>query len=134
MGAMAGPSVLKKIITKGQPVPSVEITDASLVPGAGTSIKLTWKLADDTKTANWKYAVYYGTNEMEMVSEGPRVNTSQTTVKVEGLHACESYSFVVCIIGPKGFGPPSSPFTKSTKFSAGAPPKNLQVREKYHAH
>ena len=43
------------------------------------------------------------------------------------LHACESYSFVVAIVGPKGFGPPSNPVSTSTKFAAGAPPKNLQV-------
>ena len=131
MGAMSGPSVLKKVLTKGKPIPQPQITGANLVPTSGTSIKLDWKLPEDTKSSrqiNWRYAVYYGTNDMKMVSEGPRFNTSQTNAKVSGLHACESYSFVVAIIGPKGFGPPSSPFTRATKFSPGAPPKNLQVR------
>lgn len=41
--------------------------------------------------------------------------------------SCESYSFAVAIVGPEGYGRPSQPVVKNTKFSPGAPPKNLQV-------
>ena len=109
-------------------MPKVEITEANLVPTSGTTIKLTWKLPEGTKNEGWTYAIYYGMKMTELISEGPRLNTTQTTAKVAGLHACESYSFVVAIIGPKGYGPPSNPKSQSTKFAAGAPPKNLQVK------
>ena len=113
--------------TNGNALPKPEITEANLVPTSGTTIKLTWKLPEDAKKEGWTYAIYYGLNMQEIISEGPRQNTTETTAKVSGLHACESYSFVVSIIGPKGFGLPSKPKTQSTKFAAGAPPKNLQV-------
>ena len=48
--------------------------------------------------------------------------------------SCESYAFVVAVLGSKqnggkwgGFGPGSDPYTKETKYSVGAPPKNLQA-------
>ena len=116
--------------TTGKTLPKPEITEANLVPTSGTTIKLTWKLSDDDAKNNegsWNYAIYYGMKMPEIISEGPRLNTTQTTAKLTGLHACESYSFVVAIIGPKGYGPPSDPVSESTKFAAGAPPKNLQV-------
>merc|ERR1719447_213641 len=129
MGPMSGPSVHKQVKTYGNPLPKPEITEAKLVPTSGTTIKLSWKLPDDAKKDGWIYAIYYGMKMTEIISEGPRFNTTPgvTTFKVPKLHACESYTFVVAIVGPKGFGPPSNPVSTSTKFAAGAPPKNLQA-------
>ncbi len=126
-GNLTGPATLKRVTTAGKSLPRPEIREVSVVPTAGTSIKLTWNLPEDAKTnSQYVYAVYYGMNVREMISNGPRLNTTETTVRVSGLHACESYSFVVLILGPKGYGPPSAPFTRSTKFAAGAPPKVIE--------
>ena len=125
LGSLSGPSVLKKVQTLGKALPKVEISKANLTPTSGTSIRLSWNKAKGTQ--DWTYAVFYGRNMVEMISEGVKATTKETSITVERLHACESYTFVVAIHGPFGMGPPSPPFSKSTKFSPGAPPKNLQV-------
>ena len=124
LGSLSGPSVLKNVQTLGKALPKPQISKANLAPTAGTSIKLTWNKA---KGQAWTYAVFYGRNIEEMITEGVRQTTTDTSLQIDRLHACESYTFVVAISGPKGMGPPSPPFSKSTKFSPGAPPKNLQV-------
>ena len=124
LGSLSGPSVLKNVQTLGKALPKPQISKANLAPTAGTSIKLTWNKA---KGQPWTYAVFYGRNIEEMITEGVRQTTTDTSLQIDRLHACESYTFVVAISGPKGMGPPSPPFSKSTKFSPGAPPKNLQV-------
>ena len=75
--------------------------------------------------------MYYGVNYKEILTGTP-LTTKDTTITVKDLHACEKYSFVVAIVGPQSFGPPSVPIAVSTKFSPGAPPKNLQVNSLFH--
>ena len=127
MGDMSGPNVLKHVDTSGKRLPTPNITSANVSPKSGTSIKLTWELPKDSKSQSFEYVVYYGLNFKELLRRNQNVTTDKTSITVDKLHACESYSFIVAIRGPRGFGPPSVPYVKSTKYSPGAPPKNLEV-------
>ena len=120
-----------EVTTSGRMLPQPIITDAQLGT-LGTTVKLSWKLADDEKrTGGWVYGIYYGTNAKRLLENAKaRAKTSTTkltTHSLEGLGSCESYSFVVCIIGPNGTGPASKVYTKSTKFAPGDAPKNLRA-------
>ena len=128
---LAGPNSLKPVSTSGKPLPTPIDIEGQLSPTSGTSIKLSWNLPNDTKNRNYVYGVYSGVNYKEILTGDP-VNTTDTTIMIKGLHACEKYSFVVAIVGPQSFGPPSVPIAVSTKFSPGAPPKNLQVNSLFH--
>ena len=128
---LAGPNSLKPVSTSGKPLPTPIDIEGQLSPTSGTSIKLSWNLPNDTKNRNYKYGVYYGVNYKEILTGDPET-TTDTTIMIKGLHACEKYSFVVAIVGPQSFGPPSVPISVSTKFSPGAPPKNLQVNSLFH--
>lgn len=55
--------------------------------------------------------------------------TRDTGLTVRGLQACQSYAFAVSVVGPVGFGPASEPATVETKYSPGAPPRDLKVRK-----
>jgi hypothetical protein len=125
---VAGPSERVMATTAGKSLPRPVISDAQVTPESGTSIKLTWKLPDDEKrTAGWTYGIYYGTNHEDLLLNGRRNVTDGQTFTVRHLDACQSYSFVVAVVGPKGVGLPSAPFTKLTKYSPGAAPKNLKA-------
>ena len=133
---MAGPNIIRQVQTYGKTLPRPTIIEAAISQTSGTAIKLTWNLPNDTKKRSFTYGVYYGVNMVEMLTGGQRINTTKTTVTVKDLHACESYSFVVAIVGPAGsasgpYGPPSTPVEKSTKYNPGAPPKNLKVCPTY---
>jgi len=45
-------------------------------------------------------------------------------------HACQNYQFIVAIADERGYGPASVPISKTTKYSPGAPPKNLKAELK----
>jgi len=123
-----GPSERVVARTLGKSLPRPIITDAQVTPESGTSIKLSWRLPDDEKrTSGWNYGIFYGTNYEDLLVNGRRNVTDGSSFTVRHLDACESYSFVVAIVGPKGFSLPSAPFTKLTKYSPGAPPKNLKA-------
>ena len=97
--------------TSGRKLPQPVITDAQLGT-LGTTVKLSWKLADDEKrTEGWLYGIYYGTDARRLLenakAKSKSSTTNLTTHSLEGLGSCESYSFVVCIIGPRGTGPAS---------------------------
>ena len=55
--------------------------------------------------------IYYGTDARRLLenakAKSKSSTTNLTTHSLEGLGSCESYSFVVCIIGPRGTGPAS---------------------------
>jgi hypothetical protein len=121
-----------EVTTPGRALPQPIIADAQITPDRGTSIKLTWKLAADEKRKDgWTYGIYYGTTATELLEmsrlRSADMTTQDTTKTISGLDSCESYSFVVCIVGPSGTGQASKVFTKSTKYSPGAPPKNLMA-------
>ena len=125
---IAGPAERVLARTAGKNLPKPIITDAQVTPESGTSVKLTWKLADDEKrTTGWTYGIFYGTNPETLLLNGQRNVTDGQSFTVRHLEACESYSFVVAIVGPTGFGLPSNVFTKQTKYSPGAAPKNLKA-------
>jgi hypothetical protein len=125
---VAGPVERVLAKTSGKSLPKPIITDAQVSPESGTSIKLSWKLPDDEKrTTGWTYGIFYGANHETLLLSGQRNVTDGQSFTVRHLDACESYSFVVAIVGPKGFGLPSNVFTKQTKYSPGAAPKNLKA-------
>lgn len=128
LGNETGPWARKQVSTTGRPLPRPEITDAKVTVRSATSIKLTWKLPEDEKRkTKWTYGIFYGISYADMTSKGLRASADSTSFTVQHLDACESYSFVVSVIGPFGFGPASPPFAVSTKYSAGAPPKELKA-------
>jgi hypothetical protein len=128
-GNRTGPTARYDLTTVGRSLPKPIITEAQISPESGTSIKLSWKLPDDEKRRNnvsWTYGVFYGRNEGELLRSGIRANVSdRKSFTVEHLQSCESYSFVVAVTGPEGIGPASDPVSKVSKYSPGAPPKNV---------
>ena len=138
LGNLTGPDSVKYFKTFGKSYPRPIITEAKITAESATAIKLTWRLPEDFKGlgSQYSYGIFYGLDQADLVSSGRRlkVNRGQgTSAKVSGLHACESYSFVVAIIDDRQgegeiYGPPSQPFTEATKYSPGAPPKHLTAR------
>lgn len=123
-----GPAERVQARTSGKSLPKPIITDAQVTPESGTSIKLSWKLPDDEKRlTGWTYGVFYGSNYETLLQNGQRNVTDGDSFTVRHLEPCESYSFVVAVVGPKGFGLPSNVITKQTKYSPGAAPKNLKA-------
>lgn len=128
-GDNVGPEVRISMKTIGKKFPKPIITDAQVSPESGISIKLTWELPEDEKRqSGWTYAIFYGTSEDDLLSNGLRNTTNENSFTVRHLEACQSYSFVVVIIKNESFGPPSAPFTRSTKYSPGAAPKNIKAK------
>ena len=129
----AGPPSLYHVKTPGRKLPQPIVQSAAV---KGSSVKLTWGLKFDEKRKNaktWQYGVFYGLNQRELRTL--RNTTTDLSMTVTGLQSCESYTFIVAIVGPSkqiggefgGFGPPSEPFTKATKYDVGAPPKHLKA-------
>jgi len=126
-----GPFERIDVHTSGFKLPQPKITEANVTPDHGTSIELTWTINDNIKRPqNWTYGIYYGTSEEELLLKKVRNVTTETSFTVSNLHACQNYEFVVAIVDARGFGPPSVPFSKMTKYSPGAPPKNLKAELK----
>lgn len=133
-GDVTGPPKTVMVSTRGRSLPRPTITDARLTPDKGTSVKLTWELPKDDKRRGdrWVYGIYYGTNSVDLLSRAKHVvSDGSTSFTVDGLAACESYSFLVAIVGEQArgpFGPPSRQVPVATKAMPGAPPKHLQAQ------
>lgn len=109
----------------------ISVTDGKVTPESGTSIKLIWELAaDEKRRSNWEYGIYYGVSFADIIAKGKTNETVRDDTKftVTKLNSCENYAFAVAIVGPKGIGPPSELFFKRTKYSPGAPPKNVDIK------
>ncbi|KAK4886327.1 hypothetical protein RN001_002598 [Aquatica leii] len=115
--------------TSGDPLPIINNLDALVDKAVGTSVKLSWERPKDNRKVNWVYGVYYGLNEEETL-EKSRLNTTDTSVTITHLEACESYIFTVGIVGPLGIGniSSSSP-TVMTSLNKNAAPKRLTVTQ-----
>jgi len=138
---MTGPQAVHKVRTPGKKLPRPTITDARVSVTSANAIKLSWSLDADEKRrdAGWNYAVFYGLKQSEL--NVVRNVTSDNTMTVRDLESCASYTFAVAIVGGAedeadqttndgshgAFGPPSQFYPKATKYSAGAPPKNLRA-------
>ncbi|CAB4061721.1 TTN [Lepeophtheirus salmonis] len=90
------------------------------------TIQITWKLHGIHKNFKWKYALYYGSSENELLKGGIRLTTEKTWLRVVDLNACENYIFRVNIIEPVGVGRVSPFKTFTTPYSLLSPPKNLK--------
>jgi len=114
--------------TEGAPLPQVSELHVEVLKSQGTSVKVGWTPPTDARKVAWEYGVYYGVTLKELLSKGAAVRTTNTSVTVRDLSACESYVFSVGVVAPLGVGPlSSSPQTVVTQFSPRAPPKNLRV-------
>ncbi len=129
-GTNVGPPNRVSASTPGKPLPRPEFTKANLTPESGTAIELEWKLPDEeTEKQGWNYTVYYGLSLFDILAGNNTKSVfNATSVTIDHLVSCESYIFVVAIVGPRGFGPASRPLTNSSKYSPGAAPKNLAVK------
>eukprot|EP00095_Tigriopus_kingsejongensis_P005304 maker-scaffold337_size202799-snap-gene-0.21 protein:Tk05304 transcript:maker-scaffold337_size202799-snap-gene-0.21-mRNA-1 annotation:"sortilin-related receptor" len=113
--------------TPGTTLPRPIITNAKVTVVSATSIKLTWSLPEDEKRKEeWEFGVYFGLNYADIMGTSNSITTRETSATISNLRACESYSFIVAVVGPHGYGPASQERTLSTKYAAGAPPKNLK--------
>uniref|UniRef100_A0A1Y1LMI9 Sortilin-related receptor n=1 Tax=Photinus pyralis TaxID=7054 RepID=A0A1Y1LMI9_PHOPY len=115
--------------TSGDPLPVIHKLEALVDKSVGTSVKLTWERPKDSRKVAWVYGVYYGLNEEETLQKS-RLNTTDTTVTVTHLGACETYIFSVGIVGPSGVGNISSDSpTVMTSLNKRAAPKRLTVTQ-----
>ncbi|XP_040564909.1 sortilin-related receptor [Lepeophtheirus salmonis] len=112
--------------TSGTPIPIPEIDQIVSIPEKENTIQITWKLHGIHKNFKWKYALYYGSSENELLKGGIRLTTEKTWLRVVDLNACENYIFRVNIIEPVGVGRVSPFKTFTTPYSLLSPPKNLK--------
>ncbi|XP_023246072.1 sortilin-related receptor isoform X2 [Copidosoma floridanum] len=113
-------------MTKDQPLPSVTILEPTLIKSHGTTVKLSWDRRKGNRKIKWQYAVHYALNMLDLY-KAPKLLTTNQTVTIRDLEACESYIFAVGVRGEYGAGPLSQPVTITTVFNAKAPPKRLKV-------
>lgn len=111
--------------TQGLSLKSPRNVEAKLIKG--TTVKLSWDPPDDQRPLAWSYGVYYALSMFELEKAECKLNTTNTSVLIEGLLACEKYIFEVRIIGPIGTGPSAQPVSATTEYEHRAPPKNLKV-------
>lgn len=139
-----------RVKTQGQGLPAPNLTIADLVRDSATSVKLSWRLAGDGAaqqlSGNLSYGVWWGVDEEELLSRGPRrvlPDLAATTWTERNLTACTQYIFAVALLlrgaeggGPTGgdaaeligaAGPRSNYRTVVTKFSPEAQPRQLSV-------
>lgn len=131
IGGMVGPdSTRVSVSTTGKKLPKVIITDAAVFKSAN-SIKLTWKHPPEDKNKDgWNYAIFYGVRKPEW--SVVRNITSEKSFTVSKLEYCESYVFFVAVVDKKSstgskfgiLGPLSDAYSKETKYSPVARPKN----------
>ena len=136
-GTLSGPPSRVQVRTPGKKLPRPNINDAIISAQSANAIKLTWTLeADEKRKEGWQFGVFYGLKQSDL--SVVRNVTHDTSFTVTGLESCESYTFVVAVVGsgPESqtnsgrigsFGPPSPFYSKATKYSAGAPPKHLKA-------
>lgn len=125
---LEGPSHSIVVKTTGSRLPIPIITHYDLVPQEGTSVKLSWEFHPKSKSdTKWDFGIFYGASYYEMVRKANPIKTDKTSYTVSNLNACQSYNFVVLVVGPKGIGNPSEHVTISTKYSPRSSPKNVTV-------
>lgn len=92
-------------------------------------MRLDYKLQGVLTSASqtdYKYGIFYGLKQSEMGIL--RNETFDNSFVVHSLESCESYTFMVAVVGnatSRFYGLPSPPFSKETAFSPGAAPKRL---------
>lgn len=127
-GSYTGPSLETFASTVGDQLATIPIRDLNLVKDMGNSVKISWDRVKDSRKVKWVYGVYYGLTADDLL-EGARLNTTDTTVTVHNLDACESYVFSVGLIAPFGTGPIlKSPNSLFTYINDKAPPKKVSVQ------
>ncbi len=135
--SLEGPASKVRLSTRGGALPTPNIIEAKLTSKSRTAVHLVWATPEGNADAseegnNWEYGIFHGAsmdevrerkNKVKMISGGARSAT------VDLLNACQSYTFVVAVAGPSdgSFGRPSEPKTVFTKYSPGAPPKDLRA-------
>ncbi|XP_025834721.1 sortilin-related receptor-like isoform X2 [Agrilus planipennis] len=111
----------------GIPLPEVPNVEAQVIKEMGTSVKLSWDRPKDSRKVKWVYGVYYGTTLTEVL-EGSHINTTNLTVTVSDLEACENFMFMIGVVGPLGIGRLSSRSPHvTTQVNKQSPPKKLKV-------
>lgn len=113
-------------MTKDQPLPSVTILEPLLLKTQGTTVKLSWDRPKANRKIKWQYAVHYALNMLDL-TKALKIITTNQTVTIRDLEACESYIFAVGVRGDYGAGPLSQPITVTTFFNAKAPPKRPKI-------
>uniref|UniRef100_T1H8D0 Sortilin-related receptor n=1 Tax=Rhodnius prolixus TaxID=13249 RepID=T1H8D0_RHOPR len=111
--------------TPGRELPVVPGLTVQVSKQLGTSAKLHWESPKDTRKEKWNYGIYFS-KIPKALFDAVKIDTTNTSVTVHNLEACESYLFDVSVLGPLGQGPLSaSPVSVVTEYNAKAPPKNL---------
>jgi len=133
-GDSSGPADLYfSVVTRGESLPTVEITDTRSLPDQPTAVEVVWEKLVQPE-AKWKYALYYGTSKQELFERGVRHVTKDTALTVRDLDACEMYFFSVIVVElPFAFGSGSYDgedvfTTVATGRDLNAPPKKVAVR------
>lgn len=122
-----GPHSQIETVTRGSPLPIIQITDSRTVKDVGTTVKLSWQRPEKYGKVAWTYGVYYGINQ-ENLFKAVRYRTPNLTATIPNLDACETYMFSVGVVAPYGYGPLSGNLEfVTTSFNPKAPPKDLQV-------
>ncbi|XP_042228900.1 sortilin-related receptor-like isoform X2 [Homarus americanus] len=122
-----GPPQTINVKTEGQPLLPVESLQAVPMKDIGTTVKLSWNEPPyKGKKVVWSYRIVWGKSHNDLELGTDVAHTSNTTLVVEGLEACETYFIAVMVGGPIGIGP-----IKLKQVLTGedplAPPRNLHV-------
>ncbi|XP_047534155.1 sortilin-related receptor-like isoform X1 [Vanessa atalanta] len=109
------------LVTEGVPDETLNVT-AALLKEKRTSVQLTWSppIGARYKNKELEYEVHYS-NVMKWRTNHTRIVTKNTSVLVEGLHACETYVFSAALRG----GPLAGLKEIVTRENPKAPIKNL---------
>ncbi|XP_060532386.1 sortilin-related receptor-like isoform X2 [Cylas formicarius] len=122
-----GPHKFISAYTVGTPLPVIKSTQAIILKEIGTTVKLSWERPEKNSKISWVYGVYYGIDEEQLYKKA-MLRTTNLSITIPNLGACETYMFLVGIIGPHGYGPLSDKILSvRTSENPRAPPKNVRV-------
>ncbi|KAL0266712.1 UNVERIFIED_CONTAM: hypothetical protein PYX00_009183 [Menopon gallinae] len=122
-----GPKTSVTFLIDGTALPPISVKSAELVKDEGTTVMLSWSPPQTTLKQKWVYGIYYSVRAVELF-QGAKLTTTNLSITIPNLAACETYLFDVGLVGPSGVGPLAPPFERTTSYNKNAPPKNLQVK------
>ncbi|KAK8747660.1 hypothetical protein OTU49_016520, partial [Cherax quadricarinatus] len=127
-GQVVGSEKVIEVKTHGQPLVPVESLQAVLMKDVGTTVKLSWsEPAYKMKKIVWTYRILWGKSANDLKHGANVATTTNTTLVIRGLEACEIYLMAVMVEGPIGIGPVKKKLLQ-TVADPLAPPKNLHAR------
>lgn len=70
---LTGPPTSIHIRTQGNPLPTINTVEATLLKEVGTSVRLRWESPKNLKKVNWLYGVYYAILPEELLESEKKI-------------------------------------------------------------